>query len=412
MPPVALDESARLLVLGAGPAQLGVLAAARKRGLTIVAADRDPSAPGFRYADRRAIVSIEDEAAIDRLARAEQVDGIVAPGTDHAVATAARIAARLALPHPVTPEAAVLAVSRQRQRERLAAAGLPQPRSVVCRTLDEATAAAAELGYPVVVEAPDRSGERGVALAADHAALTAAAVVALAEPRSEYCLVEALVPGRVVTVNAFSLDGRFVPLTVTDREQAPPPAFGVPLVHLWPADLEPLEVGAAVETAAAAARALGIEHGPTTTQVILGEEGALLAKLSARVGGGHDAELCRVALGVDANALAVAAALGEDVHAHELAPSARVGGACVRFLVAPPGELREVRGLERAAAVEGVRGIRSYRKPGHVFRELRRASDRAGAILATGDTRDDAAAAAGEAAGRITFVVGAAKAIA
>ena len=86
---------ARLLVLGAGPAQLGVLAAARAAELTIVAADRDPSAPGFRYADRRAIVSIEDEPAIERLARAEEIDGVIAPGTDHAVAIAARIAARL-----------------------------------------------------------------------------------------------------------------------------------------------------------------------------------------------------------------------------------------------------------------------------------------------------------------------------
>jgi biotin carboxylase len=412
MQPVALDESARLLVLGAGPAQLGVLAAARQRGLTVVAADRDPSAPGFRYADRRAIVSIEDEPAIDRLARAERVDGIVAPGTDHAVATAARIAARLALPHPLTPEAAVLAVSRRRQREQLAAAGLAQPRSIVCRTLDEATAAAAALGYPVVVEAPDRSGERGVALAADRNALVAAATAALAESRGEYCLVEELVGGRMVTVNAFSLDGRFVPLTVTDREQAPPPAFGVPLAHLWPVELDPTEVGAAVEAAAAAARALGIDAGPTTTQVLLGESGPLLAKLSARVGGGHDAELCRVALGVDANALTVAAALGEKVQGHELAPSLLVGGACVRFLVAPPGELREVRGLERAAAVEGVRGIRVYRKPGYVFHDLRRASDRAGAILATGDTRDEALAAADEAAARIDFVTAAAKALA
>jgi biotin carboxylase len=409
---VALDESARLLVLGAGPAQLGILAAARQRGLTIVAADRDPSAPGFRYADRRAIVSIEDEPAIDRLARAEHVDGIVAPGTDHAVGTAARVAARLALPHPLTPEAAVLAVSRQRQRERLAAAGVAQPRSIVCRTLDEVTDAARELGYPVVVEAPDRSGERGVALAVDHAALTAAASVALAASRDDYCLVEELVGGRTVTVNAFSLDGRFVPLTVTDREQAPPPAFGVPLAHLWPAELEPPEVGAAVEAASAAARALGIDHGPTTTQVLLGDDGPLLAKLSARVGGGHDAELCRVALGVDMNALAVATALGENVHRHELAPTLQVGGACVRFLIAPPGELREVRGLERAAAVDGVRGIRVYRKPGYVFHDLRRASDRAGAILATGDTREEAVAAAGEAAQRIDFVIASVEAVA
>jgi biotin carboxylase len=409
---VALDESARLLVLGAGPAQLGVLAAARQLGLTVVAADRDPSAPGFRYADRRAIVSIEDERAIDRLARAEQVDGIVAPGTDHAVATAARIAERLALPHPITPDSAVLAVSRQRQRERLAEAGIAQPRSIVCRTQEEVAAAARELGYPVVVEAPDRSGDRGVALAPDADSLAGAAAAALAQTRGEHCLVEELVGGRLVTVNAFSLAGRFVPLTVTDRQQAPAPAFGVPLAHLWPAELEPAEVGAAVEAAAAAARALGIESGPTTTQVILGDGGPLLAKLSARVGGGHDAELCRVALGVDANALAVAAALGEEVHAQQLAPVLQVGGACVRFLVASPGELREVRGLERASSVEGVRGIRVYRKPGHVFGELRRASDRAGAILATGDSLDDALGAAGEAAALIEFVTAAVEAVA
>jgi len=401
---VAHDGSARLLVLGAGPAQLGVLAAARKRGLTLVAADRDPSAPGFRYADRRAIVSIEDEPAVERLARAEGVDGILAPGTDHAVGIAARVAARLALPHPLTPDSAADAVSKRRQRERLAEAGIAQPRSLVCRTPEEARSAAEQIGYPVVVEAPDRAGDRTVRLVRDAATIADVAVEALAESHNDYCLVEELVGRRMLTVNAFSLDGRFVPLTVTDREQAPPPAFGVPLVHLWPSELEPSAVGAAVEIAGLAARALGIADGPTTTQVLLGEQGPLVAKLSARVGGGHDAELCRVSLGVDANALAVALALGEQPEEHELSPLARVGGACVRFLVAPPGALEEVRGLEQAFAVEGVRGIRVYREPGHVFRELRRASDRAGAILATGPTREAALASADSAARRIRFV--------
>ena len=204
-----------------------------------------------------------------------------------------------------------------------------------------------------------------------------------------------------------------MPLTVTDREQAPPPAFGVPLAQLWPAELDPAEVGAAVETAAAAARALGVELGPTTTQVLLGEDGPLLAKLSARVGGGHDAELCRVALGVDLNALAVAVALGGDVHAavargDERRRRRRASASSSR----PPGELQEVRGLEEAYALEGVRGIRIYRKRGHVFRELRRASDRAGAVLATGDTPADALAAADRAAARIRFVTGRVEAVA
>jgi biotin carboxylase len=203
-----------------------------------------------------------------------------------------------------------------------------------------------------------------------------------------------------------------VPLTVTDRESAAPPAFGVPVAHIWPAELEPQEVGAAIETAAHAAAELGIEEGPTTAQILLGEAGPLLAKVSARVGGGHDAELCRVALGVDLNALAVLSALGGEVSAQQLAATAGVGGACVRFLVAPPGELQEVRGLEEAYAVEGVRGIRVYRKPGHVFRELRRASDRAGAVLATGESREDALAAAARAAARIRLVTARAEAVA
>ena len=404
---------ARLLVLGAGPAQLGVLAAARARAeLTVIAADRDPSAPGFRYADRRAIVSIEDEPAIERLARAEEVDGIVAPGSDHAVAVAARIASRLGLPHPLAPETATLAVNKLRQREALAAAGVPQPRSLVCRTLDDVGAAARELGYPVVIEAPDRSGERSVALSPDRAALAAAAADALADAQGDYCLVEELVAGPTVTVNGFSLAGRFVPLTITDRELAPPPAFGVTLANVWPAELEPVAIAGAIAAAGAAARALGVANGPTTTQVLIGEEGPLVAKLSARIGGGHDGELCRVALGIDANALSVAAALGEQVRARELAPSHGVGAACVRFLVAPAGRLGEVRGVEQAFEVEGVRGIRIYRKPGHLFKELRRASDRAGAILATGATRDDALDAADEAAARIRFVTRAAEAVA
>jgi carbamoylphosphate synthase large subunit len=395
---------ARLLVLGAGPAQLGVLAAARAAGVTIVAADRDPSAPGFRYADRRAIVSIEDEPAVERLARAEEIDGLIAPGTDHAVAIAARVAERLAVPHPVSAETAQVAVNRLKQRERLDAAGIAQPRSRVCRTFDEVVRAAGELGYPVVVEAPDRAGERGVGLARNRAEVAEATADALADSRGEYCLVEELVGGRIVTVNAFTLEGRFVPLTVTDREQASPPAFGVPLAHVWPAALEPSETGAAIETAAAAARALGVDSGPTTSQILLSDDGPRLAKLSVRTGGGHDAELCRAALGVDLNALAVKAALGQDVERRELAAAKGVGGACVKFLVAPRGRLVAVRGLEEAFAVDGVRGIRVYRKPGHVFRELRRASDRAGAILATGATPKDTLATAARAASRIQFV--------
>ncbi len=397
------EQGKRLLVLGAGPAQLGLLAAARARELHVIAVDREPSAPGFRYADRRAIVSTEDESGIERLASAERVDGLIAPGIDWPVAIAARIAERLARPHPVSPETAMLSTSKLRQRERFAETGVPQPGYEVCSGAKEAADAAGRIGFPCVVKAPDRQGQRGLTLVGSAGEVEEAVKIALAASRSATLLVEEHVPGRELTVNAFSAGGHFHPLTITDRLTAPLPAFGVALTHVWPSELEPAQIGAVVEAASAAARAVGIENGPSYTQVILGPEGPRVGELAARLGGGHDAELCRVALGVDLNGAALSAALGEEVSAASLAPVARVGGACVRFLVAPPGELREVTGVEQAFAEEGIRGIRIYRRPGHRFGELRRGADRAGAVLAVGGSRQEALERAARAEAMIRF---------
>jgi biotin carboxylase len=381
----------RLLVLGAGPAQLGLTRAARERGLYVIVCDRDPNAVGFEYADRRAVVSVEDEAAVSRLARAEEVDGIIAPGIDWPVAIAARIAAHAGLPHPVAPESAALTVLKHGQRKQLDQHGVPQPRWQVTTTAEEG------LPLPAVVKPVDRQGQKGLTVVETSAELADAIAVALEASRSGLALVEELVAGPEVTVNAFSLDGVFHPLTVTDRLTAGGEAFGVALAHVWPSE-DPVE--GAVEVARLAAAALGVTDGPSYTQVVLGSDGPRVMELAARLGGGHDAELCREALGVDLNGLALAAALGEPVEAPVPEPQ---GGAVVRFLVPPKGVLEGVGGLEEARAVDGVVDARVYRSPGWEFGPFRRGNDRAGFVLARGQSRDDALARADRAAGLIRF---------
>ncbi len=81
------------------------------------------------------------------------------------------------------------------------------------------------------------------------------------------------------------------------------------------------------------------------------------------------------------------------------------GGACVLFLVAPEGVLHAVEGREAAHAVDGVLDVRIYREPGFRIGPLRRGADRAGAVIAVGDSRDDALARARAAADEIRFVV-------
>ena len=389
--------SRRLLVLGAGPAQLGLLAAARERGLFVIALDRDPAAPGFRYADRRAIISTEDEHGIERLAAAEGVEGIIAPGIDWPVGIAARVAERLGLAHPIDAATAGLAVSKQKQRERLAEAGVPQPRWELVSHAEPG------LSVPSVVKAPDRQGQKGLALVRSEDELPAAIERAISESRSGVAIVEELVDGPEVTVNAFSVRGEFHPLTVTDRLTAEPPAFGVALAHVWRSEAG----GEAAEVGRAAVEALGIQDGPTYTQLRIGPDGPQVIEVAARLGGGHDAELAQAALGVDLNGLALDAALGESIWSAALHAAPQVGGAVVRFLVPPEGVLHEVEGRDEASAVEGVQEVRIYREPGHVFGPFLRGADRAGAVLATGSSREEALERADEAARLIRFKVGA-----
>jgi biotin carboxylase len=391
----AADRNKRLLVLGAGPAQLGLLRAARERSLFVIACDRDPAALGFEFADRRAIVSAEDEAAITALAKAETVDGVVAPGIDWPVAIAARVAQRLGLLHPLAPEVAALCVSKQRQRERLAEHGVPQPGWKLTNAVTP------DLSVPCVVKPPDRQGQKGLTLVHDREDLPDAVALAVAESRSGVALVEELVEGPEVTVNAFSVRGELSPLTVTDRLTAEPPAFGVALAHAWPSHVPGWE--GAVGIVREAVRALGIVDGPTYTQVRFGPDGPRVMEVAARLGGGHDAELCAVALGIDLNGLAISAAFGEEVDVAVDRAAVRLGGACVRFLVPPEGTLIAAEGLDEAAQVEGVVEARVYRRPGFQFGPFQRGADRAGFVLATGESRDDALARADRAAALIRF---------
>jgi biotin carboxylase len=381
----------RLLVLGAGPAQLGLLEAARARGLWLAVVDRDPAAPGFRFADRRCILSTEDEPGIERLAGALRIDGLIAPGTDWPVSVAARLADRLGLPHPITPATAVAATNKLRQRERLAEAGIPQPRSWVVGGEDDLPAVTG----PVVVKAPDRQGQKGLTLVEDEAGLAAAVATARSVARTGLALVEELVDGPEVTVVGFSIGGIFTALAVTDRITADPPAFGVALAHVF----ESPHAEAAAVVAARAARALGIDDGPSYTQLRMAADGPQVIEVAARLGGGHDAELVQAVTGVDLNGLAIDAAL--DAPIGGLRPQTLAGGAVTRFLVAPPGVLERV---EVPDGLAGVEAVRIYREPGYRFGPLRRGGDRAGAVLVLGDSREQAVARAEVAAQRIRLV--------
>jgi biotin carboxylase len=158
--------------------------------------------------------------------------------------------------------------------------------------------------------------------------------------------------------------------------------------------------GQTLDAAERAVAALGIERGPTYTQLRVGVDGPQVVEVAARLGGGHDAELAEAALGIPLDDWTIDAAVGRSPQVTH-PPKARLGGAVTRFLVAPPGVLERV---EVPDDLEGVLRVRIYRQPGFVVEPLRRGADRAGAVLAVGGSREQALARSDAAAERIRFV--------
>ena len=269
-------------------------------GGVTVACDRDRWAFCLRegLADRFDNVSAMDLAGLLGVAQRERAAGVISPGTDGPVRVAAEVSAALGLPHPIDPAVAARATDKLEQRRAFARAGVPQP-----RFSEDGTGIPP--GARVVVKPVAAQGQRGLAIAEPGDDVQALAATAARDSRDGRALCEEFVEGPELTVNAFMDAGRFVPLTVTDRERAL--AFGVATAHLYPSQHPTAAVVAAAE---AACRALGIKHGPTYTQVLIGPDGPCVMEVAARLGGGHDAELCEAALGVDLSAAAVRSAVG------------------------------------------------------------------------------------------------------
>ena len=78
-------------------------------------------------------------------------------------------------------------------------------------------------------------------------------------------------------------------MAVTAREHFDG-AAGVARRHVYPSGLDD---GAAIAAAEAAVAALGISEGPSYIQLILSATGRVIMEVAARLGGGHDSEICR-----------------------------------------------------------------------------------------------------------------------
>lgn len=377
-----------------------LICSARGSGHWVAVADMDPAAAGIPFADAYVNASTIDAEAITRAAVEHRVEAVCTAATDQPLMAIARATAVCGLPG-LSEETALRVTRKDLMRRALATGGVSCPASFPVRNEAELRAAFARISGPAIVKPADSSGSRGVTKVVRVDDLPGALAHALDFSRVKIGVVEAFLQGREFSVETLSLGGTLRVLQVTEKETSGPPHF-VESGHAQPARLTPGERQGIEKIVAEAARALGIEDGPTHTEVMLTATGPFIVEVGARLGGDYiTSDLVPLSTGIDMLGLVLEIALGNRPEIPE--PLAR--GAAVRYFYPSRGSIRSIEGIAEAEAIPGVVRVECFRKPGQSIVPVTGSHERAGYVIARGDGVEAAVAAAEEARARVRFLV-------
>lgn len=301
-----MSEQRTLLVLGASRYQLEVILAGKRLGMRVATTDNVPENPGHRLADVAFSVDTTDAEGVLALARELGVAGVIAPCTDVAVTTAAKVGHALGLRHVPPPSAAIL-TSKIRFRRWTTEAKLPSPAFEILRGAADVT----PFERPRVVKPEGSSGSKGIFVVRNDADLASRLPETLSFSRTREALVEDLVPGRQGTCEGLVLDGDLAFASITDRETVAPPHVATS-AHFVPSRFTPSERSRILGAVGFVLDALGIDDAPFDADFVLGDDGEVhLLELTPRLGGNALTRLVRSATDVDLADAAVRLACGE-----------------------------------------------------------------------------------------------------
>jgi len=292
-------------------------------------------------------------------------DAILALG-DRATPAAAYAARALGIPGNA-PEAVEACRNKLRQREVLAAAGLPVPEFFSFSLGADLADVVRRVKFPCVVKPLTLAASQGVVRANNaeeferaveriRALLTSPEIQILREPGLDRLLVEKYIPGKEVAIEGLMEDGRLRVLAIFDKPEPLEGPYFEETIYVTPSRLPEEMQRAIVECAARAVRALGLATGPLHAEFRVNDEGPWVLEAAPRpIGGlcGRALRFGEARISLEELLLRHALGLGGSDLVREEAASG------VMMIPVPRSGIFE--GVEGVEVAEGIRGIEEIR---------------------------------------------------
>lgn len=371
----------KIMILGASILQLPAIEKAIEMGLEVIAVDMNPVAVGFGVDGVVAeVISTIDTSAILEAARKHHINGIMTLASDMPMQSVAVVSHEMGLVG-ISEDTALKATNKAFMRDALKEAGVPVPlyfRVKGKEAFIDAVEKIHNAGHKCIVKPADNSGSRGVDLLKEDSDLDAAYEYTVQYSRGGEIVVEEFMEGPEVSVETLAVDGDVHIIQITDKLTTGAPYF-VEMGHSQPSQLDAETKKRISEIAIAANKAIGIENGPSHTEIKVTKDGPKIVELGARLGGDCiTTHLVPLSTGVDMVECSIKIALGEKP---DLVTKWDKGSA-IRYLKTETGIVKEINGIEQAKMTPGVVQVSIVHGIGEHVGEIKSSVDRAGFVIA------------------------------
>lgn len=282
-----ITERKYFVSLGAGTHQLPLIQAARRMGLSIIAVDRNPEAPGFRYADLQIHCSITRPRTIVRMIEENllfgKILGVASRSFGSANRSAAILAERFGTP-TIQKEALRFFTDKRKYKTALASNGVRIPDCLSWRTRRQKEQFLKTKKRLIARPAIDGHGKLGIQCLQTE---QQRALFLKNHPVDDgSLLVEERIGGSEVTVLGYVENGRYHTLSLSDKIVSQKPPYFAEIMHRYPSTLSPSaqrKIVAAMRTIVKTSR---LKTGPIVAEFIVSSrDEPVLVECAPEVGG-------------------------------------------------------------------------------------------------------------------------------
>lgn len=301
----------KILILGAGIYQVPLIKTAKEMGIYTIVASIPGNYPGFEYADKVCYENTVDYDAILKIAKEEQIDGIVTAGTDVAVITIGKVCDELGL-CGLSFEAAQIAANKLLMKTKYEEYGVRTARfrqiPLDCPNIPKEVET---LTFPLIFKSVDSSGSRGIVRVDSVSEFDNALNEVKNNTRSDYFIIEEFIEGEEFGAQAFVYNGE-VKFIIPHGDYVFQGDTGVPVGHFAPYDLADNIVEDTKVQLNNAIKAMGLDNCAINADFILKDDKCYVLEIGGRSGATCLAELVSIYYGFNYYEKIILAALGED----------------------------------------------------------------------------------------------------